>query len=110
MAMGGGKTCCCFYVVAAVLFIAAAVAEGDGFITWDDVSIPSAAETASGGGGGGLGKAAAAARGRGLTTIVVSQDGTGHSRTVQGAVDHGARRQPPPRQDPRPPRHLQVVS
>ncbi|GJN11074.1 hypothetical protein PR202_ga29239 [Eleusine coracana subsp. coracana] len=81
--MGGGKSCC-FYVVAAVLVVAAVVAEGDGFITWDDVSIPSAAETASGGGVG-LGKAAA--RGGGLTTIVVSQDGTGHSRTVQGAVD-----------------------
>lgn len=60
---------------------------GDGFITWEDLSIPAVAAPRgtsddTGGGGGKAGAAAGAHR-----TIVVSPDGMGHSRTVQGAVD-----------------------
>lgn len=77
------------YIVLLVLPIvfvassAAAAADGS-FITWDDLSIPAAAAVQ--GGGGGV-KAASRGGARDLDTIVVSQDGTGHSRTVQGAVD-----------------------
>lgn len=102
MAMVAAAACCrrcrCFCAAAAMLLVlpavvvAAAAAAGDGgFITWDDLSIPAAAASASvaDGGVGGRGgvKAAAGGRARALDTIVVSQDGTGHSRTVQGAVD-----------------------
>jgi hypothetical protein len=77
-----GRSCC--LCVAVVLLIACSAAQGDdGFITWDDLSIPSAA-SAGGGAVVGLGKARAAPP---PPAIVVAQDGTGHSRTVQGAVD-----------------------
>ncbi|CAL5083995.1 unnamed protein product [Urochloa decumbens] len=82
----------CAAVVVVVLLAAASVssaaaggAAGDGFITWDDLSIPVAAPRGvpEGAMGGGV-----KARARhDLETIVVAQDGTGHSRTVQGAVD-----------------------
>jgi pectinesterase len=68
-----GTSCC---LCLAVLVIAEG---GDAFIAWDDLSIPSSAAVTVG-----LGKAAGGAA---PTTIVVAQDGTGHSRTVQGAVD-----------------------
>ncbi|XP_062186753.1 pectinesterase QRT1-like [Phragmites australis] len=96
MAAAGGRNCrrlCAAVLV--LVFIAAvdSVPEGagagdSGFITWDDLSMPSAvAGTSAGGVGVGVGKAAGEDRGVRTTTIVVSQDGTGHSRTVQGAVD-----------------------
>ncbi|CAL5061715.1 unnamed protein product [Urochloa decumbens] len=90
------RRCACAAAAAAVVLLVSAsvssaasggAAAGDGFITWDDLSIPVAAprgvpEGAMGGGGG------VKARARhDLETIVVAQDGTGHSRTVQGAVD-----------------------
>jgi pectinesterase len=71
----GTSRCLCLAVL--VTAAAAVVAEGgDAVITWDDLTVPpsSAAVTVAG-----LGEA--------TTTIVVAQDGTGHSRTVQGAVD-----------------------
>ncbi|XP_008653335.1 pectinesterase QRT1 isoform X2 [Zea mays] len=66
--------------VVAVLASSSAAADGS-FITWDDLSTPSAAAVQ-----GGV-KAASGGGARELDTIVVAQDGTGHSRTVQGAVD-----------------------
>src|SRR5687767_5765649 len=87
------RRCACAAVVVVLMFAASVSAAGgaaDGFITWDDLSIPAAAVAAPGGvsegamGGGGAVKARAR---HDLETIVVSQDGTGHSRTVQGAVD-----------------------
>ncbi|CAN6176144.1 unnamed protein product [Urochloa humidicola] len=93
-AVGRERRCACAAVVAVVLLTAASVSSaasgGDGFITWDDLSIPAAAtprgvpEGAMGGGDRGGVKASAR---HDLETIVVAQDGTGHSRTVQGAVD-----------------------
>ncbi|OQU90232.1 hypothetical protein SORBI_3002G370300 [Sorghum bicolor] len=73
-------------VVLASSASSAATADGS-FITWDDLSIPTAAAVQAGGVGGGGVKAAARGGSHDLDTIVVSQDGTGHSRTVQGAVD-----------------------
>uniref|UniRef100_A0A0D9X1B4 Pectinesterase n=1 Tax=Leersia perrieri TaxID=77586 RepID=A0A0D9X1B4_9ORYZ len=58
-------------VVVAVIFAVTAADAGE-FITWDDLSIPA-----------GAGERLTTV----TTTIVVSPDGTGHSRTVQGAVD-----------------------
>lgn len=86
------RRCSSCAVVVALLLVAASVSTAggaaDGFITWGDLSIPPAAAVAaprgvSDGGGGGV---KAWAR-HDLETIVVSQDGRGHSRTVQGAVD-----------------------
>lgn len=83
-------------VVVVALVFAVTVAGGGGagvggdggFITWEDLSMPAGAarsstwdDTAGGGGGKRSGG------GEQRTTIVVSPDGTGHSRTVQGAVD-----------------------
>ncbi|CAN6199758.1 unnamed protein product [Urochloa humidicola] len=92
---GRERRCACAALVVAVILLAAAsvssAASGgaavDGFITWDDLRIPVAAprgvpEGAMGGGGGVKARAS-----HDLETIVVAQDGTGHSRTVQGAVD-----------------------
>jgi pectinesterase len=69
-----------------VLASSAAAAADGSFITWDDLSIPPAAAV-QGAVGGGVKAASRGAPTRDLDTIVVSQDGTGHSRTVQGAVD-----------------------
>jgi pectinesterase len=97
MAAAGNERRCVRAAVAVLLLVAASVptaaAAEDGFITWDDLSIPGAAAVAaprgvSDGAAGGRGGVKARARARhDLETIVVSQDGTGHSRTVQGAVD-----------------------
>ncbi|KQK15306.1 pectinesterase QRT1 [Brachypodium distachyon] len=80
-----------FGLMITLLFAPVAVS-GEGFITWEDLAIP--AMSAAGGARRGLpagahwpGSTAAAAGPETETTIVVSQDGTGHSRTVQGAVD-----------------------
>jgi len=74
-------------VLPVVVLASSAAAAADGsFITWDDLSIPPAAAV-QGAVGGGVKAASRGAPTRDLDTIVVSQDGTGHSRTVQGAVD-----------------------
>jgi pectinesterase len=74
-------------VLPVVVLASSAAAAADGsFITWDDLSIPPAA-AGQGAVGGGVKAASRGAPTRDLDTIVVSQDGTGHSRTVQGAVD-----------------------
>ena len=83
-AAAAGKRPSCAFVLG--LLLAAASAAGAEFITWEDLTMPAVA---------GLIRGApvdvkSAAAGRGgvsVSTIVVSQDGTGHSRTVQGAVD-----------------------
>ena len=96
-AAGRERRCVVRAAVVVLLLVAASVpaAAGggaDGFITWDDLSIPGAAAAVAGprgvsdGAAGGRGGVKARAR-HDLETIVVSQDGTGHSRTVQGAVD-----------------------
>ncbi|KAL6657618.1 hypothetical protein ACP70R_005398 [Stipagrostis hirtigluma subsp. patula] len=104
----GGKRCrrcggvrlllvCLVVLVAAVSSSSVAAGGGGGagdggFITWDDLTMPGGAGAPRGtsGGddapGGGVGRKAGGGGG-GVRTIVVAQDGTGHSRTVQGAVD-----------------------
>ncbi|KAF0907247.1 hypothetical protein E2562_015753 [Oryza meyeriana var. granulata] len=82
-------------IVAAVFAVtvagAAAGVGSDGLITWDDLSIPAGAGAARSTwddtAGGGSKRSAGAGGEQQATTIVVSPDGTGHSRTVQGAVD-----------------------
>ncbi|EEE67559.1 hypothetical protein OsJ_25062 [Oryza sativa Japonica Group] len=86
-------------VVVVALVFAVTVAGGGGagvggdggFITWEDLSMPAGAARSStwddtAGGGGGK-RSGGGGGGEQRTTIVVSPDGTGHSRTVQGAVD-----------------------
>jgi len=93
MAAAGRELRCVRAAVVILLLVAASVptaaAGADGFITWDDLSIPGAAAAAVAAPRGvsdGRGGVKSRAR-HDLETIVVSQDGTGHSRTVQGAVD-----------------------
>lgn len=87
-------------VVVVALVFAVTVAGGGGagvggdggFITWEDLSMPAGAARSStwddtAGGGGGKRSGGGGGGGEQRTTIVVSPDGTGHSRTVQGAVD-----------------------
>jgi pectinesterase len=82
--------------VALLLLAAVASVAGGEFITWEDLTMPALAavprgmpvqegsvKSAAAGGGAAPRRGGTAA----LSTIVVSQDGTGHSRTVQGAVD-----------------------
>ncbi|KAL6856284.1 hypothetical protein ACP4OV_019086 [Aristida adscensionis] len=99
-AAAGGKRClrCGAWLVVLVLAVAGVAGaagggaeEGGGFITWEDLSFPGPAGAPRGTAGGddagdgdGGGRKAA---GGGVRTIVVAQDGTGNSRTVQGAVD-----------------------
>ena len=71
------------------LFAAFSMAGGE-FITWEDFTLPAVATVARGTpvvDDGGVKSSAPRRGGMALSTIVVSQDGTGHSRTVQGAVD-----------------------
>ncbi|KAL5196593.1 hypothetical protein ABZP36_000105 [Zizania latifolia] len=86
--MATGRQCyhrCAVLLLVAAVFVtvdgAAAGVGVDGFITWDDLSIPAGASQRS------TWDDKAAGGGEQRTTIVVSPDGTGHSRTVQGAVD-----------------------
>ena len=93
MAAAGRELRCVRAAVVVLLLVAASVptAAGggaDGFITWDDLSIPGSAAAVAGPRGVSDGRGGVKSRARhDLETIVVSQDGTGHSRTVQGAVD-----------------------
>lgn len=78
-----GKRPSCAVVLG--LLLAAVSAAGAEFITWEDLTMPAVAGLR-----GAPGDVKSAAAGRGgvsMSTIVVSQDGTRHSRTVQGAVD-----------------------
>ncbi|XP_051207249.1 pectinesterase QRT1 [Lolium perenne] len=80
------------YTVVLLLLAAVASVAGGEFITWEDLTMPALAAVPRGTPVVEAGvKSSASAPRRGgmvaLSTIVVSQDGTGHSRTVQGAVD-----------------------
>jgi pectinesterase len=80
------------YTVVLLLLAAVASVAGGEFITWEDLTMPALAAVPRGTPVVEAGvKSSASALRRGgmvaLSTIVVSQDGTGHSRTVQGAVD-----------------------
>nr|CAB3454920.1 unnamed protein product [Digitaria exilis] len=92
MAAAGCQRCLVAAAVVILVMISASVSTAAGaaageFITWDDLSIPAAARRGEPEGSGDRGGVKARARHENLVTIVVSQDGTGHSRTVQGAVD-----------------------